>query len=72
MQARPVRFVVQNTTVTDTAIQVQADLNQVLERHGPGVYTVILWGRPDHMTEPTPLLEQPIFWKTRPTPAAPY
>ena len=58
MQARHVRFVPQNTTVTDTAIQVQADLNQVLERSGPGIYTVILWGRPDHMTAPTPLLEQ--------------
>ena len=72
MQIRPVRFVAQSMTVTDTAIQVQAHLNQVLEYHGSGIYTVILRGKRDHMTEPTPLLEQVIFWKIRPAPSAPY
>ena len=57
-------------TITDTTIQVQTDLSQVLAQHGPGIYTVIIWGRPNHMTEITPLSEQAIFWLTRPPPEA--
>ena len=72
VQVQTVRVIAQMMTVTDTAIQVQADLSQVLANHGPGIYTVILWGRPNHMAEPTPLSEQAIFWLTRPPPEAPY
>ena len=72
LQAQTVRVVAQSMTVTDTVIQVQADLSKVLATHGPGIYTVILWGRPNHMAKTTPLSEQAIFWKTRPPAAAPY
>ena len=67
-----VRVIAEMMTVTDKSIRVQANLSQVLANHGPGIYTVILWGRPNHMAEPTPLSEQAIFWLTRPPPEAPY
>ena len=72
VQAQTIRVVAQSMTVTDTDINVQADLSQVLTSHGPGIYTIILWGRPDHMAKPTPLSKQAIFWLTRPPPEAPY
>ena len=53
-------------------IIVEADLNQILQENGPGIYTVMLWGRPTHMSESTPLSEQAIFWQTKPTPGNPY
>ena len=72
VQVQTVRVIAQMMTVTDTVIQVQTDLSQVLAQHGPGIYTVIIWGRPNHMTEIAPLSEQAIFWLTRPPPEAPY
>ena len=72
VQMQTVRVAAQRMTKTDEAIQLQADLSPILAHHGPGIYTVILWGRPRHMTEPTPLSEQAIFWKTQPPSGAPY
>ena len=72
VQVQTVRVIAEMMTVTDTSIRVQANLSQVLANHGPGIYTVILWGRPDHMSKPTPLSQQAIFWLTRPPSEAPY
>ena len=72
LQAQTVRVMAQSMTVTDTDIQVQADLSQVLTTHGPGIYTVILWGNPDHIAKPTPVSKQAIFWLTGPPPESPY
>ena len=72
VQVQTVRVIAEMMTITDTAIQVQANLSKVLANHGPGIYTVILWGRPNHMTETTPLSQQAIFWLTRPPSEAPY
>ena len=66
------RIVAQNMTVTVSAISVKADISKVLKSHGPGIYTVLLWGRPNHMAQPTRLSQQAIFWKTTPPPTAPY
>ena len=72
LQAQTVRIMAQSMSVTNMAIQVQADLSKVLAAHGPGIYTIILWGRPDHMAKPNPLSKQAIFWLTRPPPEYPY
>ena len=53
-------------------INVEADLNQVLQQNGPGIYTVTLWGRPNHMLESSPLSKQAIFWQTPIPPGNPY
>ena len=52
--------------ISEDAFDIEADLNQVLQKHGPGIYTVTLWGQPDHMKERTPISDQAIFWKTEP------
>ena len=66
------RIVAQSMSVTDSAISVKADIGKVLNDHGPGIYTVRIWGRPNHMAQTTPLSEQAIFWKTSVPPGAPY
>ena len=66
------RVIAEAMTVSGNSITVIADLGRILDHHGPGIYTVILWGRPNHMSAPTPLSEQAIFWKTRPPSGAPY
>ena len=66
------RVVAQSMTVNDRSIEVKADLSHILAHYSPDIYTVRLWGRPDHMGKPTPLSKQSIFWKTRPPADAPY
>ena len=66
------RVIAEAMTVSGNSITVKADLGRILDHHGPGIYTVLLWGRPNHMSAPTPLSEQAIFWKTRPPSGAPY
>ena len=66
------RVVAEHMDITSRAFDIEADLSTVLREHGPGIYTVLLWGRPDHMREPTPLSEQSFFWLTEPPRDAPY
>ena len=33
--------------VTGERFVVKADLSEVMDEHGPGVYTVVVWGRPE-------------------------
>ena len=72
IQVQTVRVEALRMKIRDKEIQVQVDLRKVLATHGPGIYTVMIWGRPNHMTEITPLSKQAIFWLTRPPPEAPY
>ena len=58
--------------IADGRFDVAADLTPALDRHGPGIYTVWLWGRPHHLSDPIPLSEQSIFWQTAPPQGAPY
>ena len=53
-------------------LTVEADLSQVIWENGPGVYTVVIWGRPLHLTDPVPLSVQAIFLGTSPPPGNPY
>ena len=43
VQTQTMRVVAQRMTKAAEAIQLQADLSQILADHGPGIYTVILW-----------------------------
>ena len=72
IQVQLTRIEAQSMTRTDAAIQLRADLSRLLDQYGPGIYTVILWGRPDHMDRPVPLSNQSIFWNTQPPSDAPY
>ena len=69
-----VRRVVAQDTINPTqdTFQVAADITHLLDQHGPGVYTVMLWGLPDHMQEPTLISQQPIFWLAQPAPGHPH
>ncbi len=66
------RIIAEAMTVSANSITVQADIGRILDHYGPGIYTVLLWGHPDHMSARTPLSKQAIFWKTRPPSGAPY
>ena len=54
------------------SFNVSANLSDITSKHGPGIYTLYLWGRPDHVNTPTVLSQQAIFWNTKPTPGHPY
>ena len=66
------RIVADRLDITKSAFDIRADLTTVLKEHGPGIYTVLLWGKPNHMWEPTPLSEQSLFWLIDPPKGAPY
>ena len=54
------------------SFDVAADISSLTEGYGPGVYTLIIWGQPDHMGGPTPISQYAMFWKTRPPEGHPY
>ena len=72
VQTRSLRIAAERLEITAVRFDVQADLTPILSQKGPGIYTVRLWGQPDHMEEPVPLSEQTIFWQTAPPQGAPY
>ena len=66
------RLEAQRLAIKDRDFDVVADLNQVLKTHGPGIYTILLWGKPTNMKENSPVSEQAIFWKIEPPEDNPY
>ena len=54
------------------SFDIRADLSALMEEHGPGIYTIWLWGRPSHMDQPAVLSEQSVFWMTQPPERNPY
>ena len=58
--------------VSGGKFNIRADLTPILRKNGPGIYSIVLWGRPLHMSENTPLSEQSIFWQTDPPANSPY
>ncbi len=67
-----VRITANRLDRSDDNLLLEADLSKILVEHGPGIYTLVLWGRPDHMSEKAPISEQSIFWQTPIPPASPY
>ena len=57
---------------SDEAIRVEANLKEVLEFHGPGIYSIVIWGIPNHMNENLVLSEYSIFWQVEPPEGNPY
>ena len=64
--------VAQQWTFTLNQFDVRADISEVLEQNGPGIYTLHILGRPNHMTKPAVLSEQAIFWQISPPDGSPY
>ena len=69
---KEIRIIADRMEKSANHIVVEADLNQILQENGPGIYEVIIWGRPAHMSESTPLSTQAIFWQTPFPPGNPY
>ena len=67
-----VRIIARRLEKSDNHIALEADLSQVLQDHGPGIYTVVLWGRPSHLSVNAPISEQSIFWQIPSPPGNPY
>lgn len=72
MPTQEIKITGDRVHITTDDFHVRADISAVLREHGPGVYTVSLWGRPEHMKKPTPLSVQSIFWTTEPPDGSPY
>ena len=69
---KTIRIIADRLDQSTRQIVVEADLNQILQENGPGIYTIMLWGRPAHMSEIAPLSKQAIFWQTPFPPGNPY
>ena len=61
------RIVANRMNLTNTEFLITADISAVLADYGPGIYTVILWGRPLHLDSSEPIAKYSIFWHTQPT-----
>ena len=66
------RIIADRLDVSNTSFDIRADLSALVDEHGPGIYTIWLWGRPSHMDRPAVLAEQSIFWMTEPPERNPY
>ena len=66
------RIISQQMDLSTEEFDIKADITPIIQKTGPGIYTVMLWGRPLHMLEPTTLSEQSIFWQTNPPSGNPY
>ena len=72
IQTESLRITADRMDIAHGKFDVRADLTPVLNRNGPGIYTVRLWGMPLHMSQPALLSEQSVFWQTAPPQGAPY
>lgn len=66
------RITADEFNLSSNAFKIRANLTPILQKHGPGIYEITLWGRPDHMSENAPLSEQSIVWLTAPPRGNPY
>ena len=67
-----VRITANRLEKSDDHLILEADLSRLLKDHGSGIYTLVMWGRPNHISENAPISEQSIFWQTPVPPASPY
>ena len=47
--------------VEETKFELTADINQILDAHGPGIYTLAIWAQ-TREGEVVPILEHSLFW----------
>ena len=70
--SQSVRIIADQMLLSSDQFVVAADISPILNEHGPGIYTIWLWGKPNHMSEPEVLSQQSIFWMTDPPKNSPY
>ena len=56
--------VAETLELSGSAFEVKADISEIFDRRGPGVYTVVIWG--DNAGEPIPLTNYSVFVGTQP------
>ena len=66
------QIIAERFDISSSKFNIRANLTPILRKNGPGIYSIMLWGRPLHMNESTPLSEQSIFWQTNPPANNPY
>ena len=64
IMSQSVRIIADQMTLSSDQFVIAADISPILNEHGPGIYTIWLWGKPNHLSEPAVLSEQSIFWMT--------
>ena len=62
----------QSVSIVKNNFAISANISGLLNSHGPGIYSVMLLGLPDHMESLSVLTVSPIFWKTSPPQGNPY
>ena len=70
--SQSVRIIADQMNLSNDNFVIAADISPILNEHGPGIYTIRLWGKPNHMSEPEVLSQQSIFWMTDPPKNSPY
>ena len=70
--SQSVRIIADQMTLSNDKFVIAADISPILNEHGPGIYTIWLWGKPNHLSEPAVLSKQSIFWMTDPPKDSPY
>ena len=70
--SQSVRIIADQMLLSSDQFVVAADISPILNEHGPGIYTIRLWGKPNYMSEPEVLSQQSIFWMTDPPKNSPY
>ena len=66
------RIIADRLDTEDGNFHVIADLSHLLKQHGPGIYTIILWGQPFHTDKPASLSVQSVFWDSDIPDGSPY
>ena len=66
------RIISEQMNISPKEFDITANITPIIQKHGAGIYTVVLWGKPLHMMERAPLSEQSIFWQTTPPPGNPF
>ena len=65
-------IVADHLETSTSSFTLSADISSLLDRHGPGIYSVTILGQPHHTDGPRSLSTYPIFWQTAPPPGNPY
>ena len=66
------RITASTWNVQSLSFEVSADISILTKKYGPGIYSLRILGRPDHMTESTDLSRQALFWGIDPPEGNPY
>ena len=71
-ESRAIHISARTFRLQGNRFQITTDLSELLKQHGPGIYSAILVGKPEHMNRRTTLSSYPVFWQTSPPTGSPY